>query len=219
MNPSATVIRSLGVLLVGLTVAGCNTTSTMSVAPPSEQQDRLSNSNYAEQLGEKFPVAAVDISQMDPKNIRQQVDYRTDEQPGTLVVDTGNRFVYLVQEGGKALRYGVGVGREGLEFTGRANIAYKREWPRWTPTRNMIAREPDKYQRWARGMEGGATNPLGARAFYLFKDGKDTLFRIHGTNAPETIGEAVSSGCIRMINHDVMDLYRRVPAGAKVVVL
>lgn len=219
MNPSATVIRSLGVLLVGLTVAGCNTTSNMSVAPPSEQQDRLSNSNYAEQLGEKFPVAAVDISQMDPKNIRQQVDYRTDEQPGTLVVDTGNRFVYLVQEGGKALRYGVGVGREGLEFTGRANIAYKREWPRWTPTRNMIAREPDKYQRWARGMEGGATNPLGARAFYLFKDGKDTLFRIHGTNAPETIGEAVSSGCIRMINHDVMDLYRRVPAGAKVVVL
>jgi lipoprotein-anchoring transpeptidase ErfK/SrfK len=95
----------------------------------------------------------------------------------------------------------------------------KREWPRWTPTKNMIGREPDKYARWARGMEGGSQNPLGARALYLFKDGKDTLYRIHGTNEPWSIGQAMSSGCIRMMNQDVIDLYRRVPAGAKVVVL
>ncbi|WP_408612824.1 L,D-transpeptidase [Bradyrhizobium symbiodeficiens] len=115
--------------------------------------------------------------------------------------------------------YGVGVGRAGMAWSGTANVAMKREWPRWTPTKDMIGREPDKYVKWARGMEGGTQNPLGARALYLFKDGKDTLYRIHGTNEPWSIGQAMSSGCIRMMNQDVIDLYRRVPSGAKVVVL
>lgn len=212
---------ALSALLISLAVAGCTTTTTPSTAvtQPLERQRPAPIASYSAQTDDKFPVAAIDVSKLDPKNMRQQVDYRTNEPPGTLVVDTKNRFVYLVQEGGKAMRYGVGVGREGLEFTGSANIGFKREWPRWTPTQNMIARQPERYVRWADGMEGGPANPLGARALYLFKDGKDTLFRIHGTNEPETIGHAVSSGCIRMMNQDVIDLYRRVPSGSKVVVI
>lgn len=174
---------------------------------------------YAAPLNEKFPVAPIDVAKVDPQYLRQIVDFPTSEPPGTVVVDTTNRFLYLVQEDGKALRYGVGVGKEGLEFKGTANIALKREWPRWTPTQDMIKREPERYAQWSGGMEGGAENPLGPRALYLFKDGKDTLFRIHGTTQPETIGTAVSSGCIRLMNQDVIDLYGRVPQGANVVVL
>lgn len=174
---------------------------------------------YAAIASEPFSVPAVPIDELKPRNVRQLVDYSTSEPPGTIVVDPRNRFLYLVQKGGKALRYGVGVGRAGMEFSGTATVAYKRKWPRWTPTKGMIAREPEKYEKWKGGMEGGEMNPLGARAFYLFKGGKDTLYRIHGTNEPWSIGEAVSSGCIRMMNQDVIDLYGRVPSGAKVVVL
>lgn len=205
-------------VLISLIAAGCTTTSS-SIPAAREQARRTTVPGYEAQGAGKFQVAAVDTSLVDPKNLRQLVDYPSKEPPGTIVVDTGNRFVYLIQEGGKAMRYGVGVGREGLEFTGKANIAWKQEWPRWTPTPDMIKREPKRYTRWAGGMEGGPTNPLGARALYLFKNGKDTLFRIHGTNEPETIGQAVSSGCIRMMNQDVIDLYRRVPKGSKVVVI
>lgn len=166
-----------------------------------------------------FRIPAADPDDIKPRNVRQLVKDPTGQEPGTLVVDAKNRFLYLVQENGRALRYGVGVGREGLEFSGTAAVGYKREWPSWRPTNAMIAREPGRYRQWAGGMAGGETNPLGARALYLFKDGKDTLYRIHGTNEPWTIGEAVSSGCIRMMNQDVIDLYRRVPDGAKVVVL
>ncbi|HEY9214159.1 MAG TPA: L,D-transpeptidase [Ancylobacter sp.] len=166
-----------------------------------------------------FSVPGVAPADMKARNQRTLVADPTGQPPGTLVVDPKNRFLYLVQENGKALRYGVGVGREGLEFSGTAEVAYKRAWPRWTPTRDMIAREPAKYQKWAGGMEGGETNPLGARALYLFRNGKDTLYRIHGTTEPWSIGEAVSSGCIRMMNQDVIDLYGRIPNGAKVVVL
>lgn len=212
---------SLSALLISLAVAGCTTTMipTTAVTRLLERQRPAAIASYAAQTDDRFPVAAIDTSRVNPRNLRQQVDYRTSERPGTIVVDTRNRFVYLVQEGGKAIRYGVGVGREGLEFTGTANIAWKQEWPRWTPTPDMIKREPQKYAQWAGGMDGGPANPLGARALYLFKDGKDTLFRIHGTNQPETIGHAVSSGCIRMMNQDVIDLYRRVPSGSKVVVI
>jgi lipoprotein-anchoring transpeptidase ErfK/SrfK len=166
-----------------------------------------------------FRVPGVPADAMKDRNRRTLVDDPTGQPPGTLVVDPASRFLYLVQENGKALRYGVGVGREGLEFSGTAEVAHKRAWPRWTPTQNMIAREPEKYRQWAGGMAGGETNPLGARALYLFKDGKDTLYRIHGTNEPWSIGEAVSSGCIRMMNQDVIDLYQRIPDGTKVVVL
>lgn len=166
-----------------------------------------------------YSIPGVDPDDIKVRNVRQLVKDPTGQEPGTLVVDPKNRFLYLVQENGRALRYGVGVGREGLEFSGTANVGYKREWPSWRPTDAMIAREPGRYRQWAGGMAGGETNPLGARALYLFKNGKDTLYRIHGTNEPWTIGEAVSSGCIRMMNQDVIDIYRRVPDGAKVVVL
>lgn len=199
-------------------LAACATTAPIqqTAAPLINPVDAM---RYAAPLDEKFPVAPIDVAKVDPQYLRQIVDFPTTERPGTVVVDTTNRFLYLVQENGKALRYGVGVGKEGLEFKGTANIALKREWPRWTPTQDMIKREPDRYAQWAGGMEGGAENPLGPRALYLFKDGKDTLFRIHGTTQPETIGTAVSSGCIRLMNQDVIDLYGRVPQGANVVVL
>lgn len=212
--------RTIPAFLISFTLAGCTITehSARTGPLPSAVPTGI-RATYTNDTNEKFPVPSLDPSALAPENLRQQVDYATREPPGTLIVDTNNRFIYLVQEGGKAMRYGVGVGREGLEFKGSANVGGKREWPRWTPTPNMIAREPEKYRRWAKGMEGGPDNPLGARALYLFKDGKDTLFRIHGTNEPETIGHAVSSGCIRMMNQDVIDLYRRVPKGSKVVVI
>lgn len=173
---------------------------------------------YGKAPNEKFDVAAIDAADLRPEYVRQLVDYNGNEAPGTIVIDPRDRFLYLVMENGKALRYGVGVGKEGLEFAGKARIGRKATWPHWTPTPNMIRREPNRYGKWAGGMEGGASNPLGARALYLHKGGKDTLFRIHGTNEPDTIGHAVSSGCIRMLNQDVIDLYSRVPVGANVVV-
>lgn len=178
------------------------------------------SSIYAAIDAEPFPVEAVDLSQLQPQYLRQEVPYQTRERPGTVVVDPTNRFLYLVQGNGYALRYGVGVGRqEAFNFRGEAKIGRKAEWPRWTPTPDMIAREPDRYGPYSGGMPGGEGNPLGARALYLYRDGRDTHFRLHGTIEPETIGTKVSSGCIRLLNQDVIDLYRRVPLGARVVVL
>ena len=148
------------------------------------------------------------------------MEYDTAERPGTIVVDPNERYLYLVQDGGKAMRYGVGVGREeGFNFRGEATIARKAEWPKWTPTPEMIAREPERYGPYRDGMPGGEDNPLGPRALYLYRGGKDTYYRLHGTLEPWTIGQMVSSGCVRLINQDVIDLYRRVPTGTKVVVL
>jgi lipoprotein-anchoring transpeptidase ErfK/SrfK len=146
-----------------------------------------------------------------PEFQRQIVSYRGNERPGTIVVDTSNKFLYLVQEGGRALRYGIGVGREGFEWSGRQTVSMKREWPSWRPPAEMIRRRPDL----PRHMEGGPDNPLGARALYL----GSSLYRIHGTNEPHTIGQAVSSGCIRMLNDDVVDLYNRVKVGTTVIVI
>ncbi len=173
---------------------------------------------YAELPRERFPIPALDLDQVDPSVLRRVVDNRTGEEPGTIVIETGRHALFLVLDGGQALRYGVGVGREGLAWTGRALVGRKAEWPRWTPTAAMIAREPERNARWAGGMDPGLGNPLGARALYLYRDGRDTLYRIHGTNEPESIGRSVSSGCIRLINQDVVDLYERVPLGAAVVV-
>lgn len=138
---------------------------------------------------------------------------------GTIVVDTKNHFLFLVQRNGKARRYGVGVGKAGLAFKGKATIARKAKWPSWTPTQNMIRREPEKYAKFAKGVPGGPGNPLGARALYLYRGNQDTYFRIHGTTQPNSIGRSVSNGCIRMINDHVEDLYDRVPVGTKVIVL
>ena len=147
----------------------------------------------------------------DPKYEKQVVEYDGKERPGTVVVDTPNKFLYLVQGNGKAMRYGIGVGRPGFAWSGIKTISAKKEWPDWTPPAEMIARRPDL----PRHMEGGPQNPLGARAMYL----GSTLYRIHGSNEPWTIGTNVSSGCIRMRNEDVIDLYGRVNVGTRVVVI
>jgi lipoprotein-anchoring transpeptidase ErfK/SrfK len=141
---------------------------------------------------------------------RQPVYYRTTEPPGTLIVDTSDRYLYLVQPNNTALRYGIGVGRDGFTWTGILRITRKSEWPDWVPPKEMIERQPYL----PRFMAGGPGNPMGARAMYL----GGTVYRIHGTNAPETIGHAVSSGCFRLVNDDVADLYQRVGVGTKVVV-
>jgi len=141
---------------------------------------------------------------------RQIVDYRTSEAPGTIIIDTPNTYLYLVMGGGKAMRYGIGVGREGFTWSGVKTIERKAEWPDWTPPPEMIQRQPYL----PRFVAGGLSNPLGARAMYL----SGSVYRIHGTNDPSTIGGHVSSGCIRLVNEDVIDLYNRVHVGAKVVV-
>ncbi len=139
----------------------------------------------------------------------------TGQAPGTIVVDTQSKHLFLVMADGSAMSYGIGVGRQGFSWKGQARVERKAEWPAWYPPKEMIKRRPDLPEH----MEGGLDNPLGARALYLYQGNKDTLFRIHGTNEPDTIGKAVSSGCIRMMNADVIDLYKRVPVGTKVVVI
>jgi len=141
---------------------------------------------------------------------RQVVLYRSTEPPGTIIVQTAERFLYVVQPGGRAIRYGIGVGREGFQWQGLQHITRKQEWPDWTPPAEMIARQPYL----PRFMAGGPGNPMGARALYLGV----TVYRIHGTNQPKTIGTAVSSGCFRLVNGDVMDLYDRIPVGTKVII-
>ena len=145
------------------------------------------------------------------------VDDPTGERPGTIVVDTADRFLYLVRDDGKALRYGVGIGRDGFAWSGRAQIAYKRAWPTWTPPSEMIGRQPE-LEQYRHGMAPGLGNPLGARALYIFQDGQDTLYRLHGNPDERSIGQAVSSGCVRLLNQDVIDLYERVPSGTPIVV-
>ncbi|MFZ0558499.1 MAG: L,D-transpeptidase [Methylovirgula sp.] len=144
----------------------------------------------------------------------REVDYPSTEPPGTLIVDTNSKHLYYIQSGGKAIQYGIGVGREGFAWSGVARVGAKQQWPKWFPPEAMLQRRPDLPIE----MDGGLGNPLGARALYLYQGKTDTQYRIHGTNEPDTIGKAVSSGCIRMMNADVMDLYNRVPIGAKVIV-
>jgi lipoprotein-anchoring transpeptidase ErfK/SrfK len=164
-------------------------------------------------------IPAVDFQGLDPGLQRTEVAWRGKQKPGEIVVDVSERRLYLVQAGGKALRYAVGVGRsEGVNFRGTATIARKEAWPHWTPTENMMQAIP-MYRRYASGMDGGIDNPLGARALYLYRNGRDTHFRLHGTTEPDSIGKAVSSGCIRLFNQDIIDLYNRVPLGTQVTVV
>jgi lipoprotein-anchoring transpeptidase ErfK/SrfK len=209
----------LGAVLVTMAMAGCVSTSQ---APPPNAVSAIDPS-YAAMYGprpdEAHPLPALDLTEVDTHFLRREVAYDGREEPGTIVVDTDARYLYLVRENGRAIRYGIGVGNEGMAWSGRARIGRKASWPRWTPTPDMIRREPERNARWAGGMAGGLRNPLGARALYLHDNGRDTLYRIHGTSEPWSIGQAVSSGCIRMFNHDVIDLYNRVPVGSPVVVL
>jgi lipoprotein-anchoring transpeptidase ErfK/SrfK len=176
--------------------------------PVYQQDPRLMQQEYMPQNDAAMAPAQPGV---DPKFDKQIVDYSGREAPGTIVIDTPNKFLYLVQDGGKAMRYGVGVGKPGFTWAGVKTITNKREWPDWTPPPEMLKRRPDL----PRHMEGGPQNPLGARAMYL----GSTLYRIHGSNEPWTIGTNVSSGCIRMRNEDVTDLYSRVKVGTRVIVL
>ncbi|HEX2215590.1 MAG TPA: L,D-transpeptidase [Xanthobacteraceae bacterium] len=161
--------------------------------------------------GEPAELSMPQRMEVDPKYRRQIVEYDGKEPPGTIIIDTPNRFLYLVQPGGRAIRYGIGVGRPGFTWAGVKTVSSKREWPDWRPPEEMLKRRPDL----PRYMPGGPDNPLGARALYL----GSSLYRIHGSNEPWTIGQAVSSGCIRMRNEDVTDLYERVKVGTRVIVI
>ncbi len=180
--------------------------------------------SYAAVDGEPFAVAPIDIRRVKPQFLRTVVPYDSAEAPGTIIIDPEKHFLYVVNGDGRAIRYGVGVGREGFLWSGVAQIQAKREWPDWYPPKEMIARDPHTKAVISQlsgglGMAGGAGNPLGARAMYLYQNGHDTLYRIHGTIEPYSIGSSVSSGCIRMMNQDVLDLYNRIPIGTKVIVL
>jgi len=164
-------------------------------------------------------IPPLDLTTVDPALLRRQVAWNGRQKPGSIVVNIPQRHLYMVLDEGRAMRYSVGVGRaEALNFRGSAIVGRKEKWPRWTPTATMMAAMP-RYRPYAGGLAGGLDNPLGARALYLYRDGRDTYFRLHGTNEPDSIGHAVSSGCIRLFNHDIVDLYERVPVGTQVTVV
>ncbi|MBB4104924.1 lipoprotein-anchoring transpeptidase ErfK/SrfK [Rhizobium borbori] len=167
-----------------------------------------------------FVIPAVPYWKIPSRFYRQQVVDPTGEAPGTVVVDTPSRFLYLVEPGGMAMRYGVGIGREGFAWSGAGVIQWRQKWPKWTPPDEMIARQPELEQYSSRngGMPPGLMNPLGARALYIFQNGQDTLYRLHGNPEWNSIGKAVSSGCVRLLNHDILDLYERVPTKARIIV-
>ncbi|MDO1581417.1 L,D-transpeptidase [Rhizobium oryzicola] len=168
-----------------------------------------------------FVIPAIPYWRIDPRYYRQQVVDPTGQPPGTIVVDTPNRFLYLVERGGTAMRYGVGIGREGFAWSGDGVIQWRQKWPKWTPPDEMVARQPElvKYSSKNGGMPPGLMNPLGARALYIFHNGQDTLYRLHGNPEWNSIGKAVSSGCVRLMNQDIIDLYDRVPEKARIVVM
>jgi len=201
MSRSASLVMLAALVLLG----GC---MQATFAPTSD----ASMTSRDRQLLAHPPYAQAAIAEQFQRHI---VDYRGRERPGTILVDTDARFLYLVQPGGKAIRYGVAVGEEAMAFSGTATVGKMAEWPDWVPTPEIQARLGPYPPRVA----GGPANPLGARALYLYDGNKDTLYRIHGTNQPEYIGQAISSGCIRMTNTDVIDLFSRVKMGTTVIVL
>ncbi|MGG7517237.1 L,D-transpeptidase [Allorhizobium undicola] len=176
---------------------------------------------YGEMVDGGFVVPAVPYRQIPPRYYRQRVQDPTGYPPGTVVVDTPNRFLYLVEQGGTAMRYGVGIGREGFAWSGEGVIQWRQKWPKWTPPDEMVARQPQlaQYSAANGGMAPGLMNPLGARALYIFKNGQDSLYRLHGSPEWNSIGKAVSSGCVRLMNQDIIDLYDRVPNKARIIVL
>ena len=202
-------------LLGGCTVT--NAPTSQLAAPAKPVVPPVYQAMYGPRPNERFAIPAVDLSQIEPRFWRREVADPTGERPGTVVVDTGAFTLYWTMEGGRAMRYGVGLGREGFGWDGRARIPFKRAWPTWTPPAEMIAREPE-LEKYRDGMEPGLDNPLGARALYLFEGRVDTLYRLHGTQEAYSIGRAVSSGCVRLLNQDIIDLYDRVPNGTQVVV-
>ncbi len=225
---------NLFTLSVGATgLAGCGTGSIvalpdMSLGKPTPKTRTLARPNYAEVYtaypGERFPVPAVNSGDIDPQYLRQTVAFSRNQAPGSIIVDPASYHLYFVESPGIATRYGVGVGREGFGWSGAAKINMKRDWPDWVPPHEMVERDPEikaKLERTPRGLGvlGGSKSPLGARAMYLFDASGDLGYRIHGTLEPYTVGTNVSSGCVRMINQDIVHLYARVSLGTAVTVL
>lgn len=198
-----------------LTLAGC-------VSGGPEISKQIFTAEYGSMQDGGYTIPAIPIERVKKQYHRQIVTYSSGEKPGTVIVNTPQRYLYYVLPGNRAVRYGIGVGRAGFAWEGEAHIQWKQPWPKWHPPKEMIAREP-RLQKYADdGQEPGLSNPLGARALYLFdKNGKDTLYRIHGSPEWQSIGTAASSGCIRMMNQDIIDLYARVSPGrdSKVVVI
>lgn len=207
-----------------LALSGCTTSTRIGQtveALSSSPSSATARAMYGPMPGERFPLPAIDINKVSSKFWRRQVNFSSPYPVGTVIVNTKTYFLHLIQEGGKAMRYGVGLGRQGFEWSGEGVIQWKQDWPKWTPPDEMIARRPDlaKWSASNGGMPPGLDNPLGARALYIFQNGEDTLYRIHGSPEYWTIGKSVSSGCVRMINQDVVDLYGRVTNGAKLIVV
>ena len=208
-------------LLASLALAGCSTTSEQTEVTRVETS-KIFTDSYGTVTDAGYSLPAIPINRLDKKFHRQIVSYATEETPGTIVVNTRERFLYYVLPGGKAVRYGIGVGKQGFSWSGEAYVAWKQERPTWHPPKEMAERKPDVARYVETGMGPGLRNPLGARALYLFNEkGQDTLFRLHGTPEWSSIGTAASSGCIRLMNQDIIDLYTRVRPGrnAKVVVI
>ncbi|AMM87461.1 hypothetical protein AZF01_22790 (plasmid) [Martelella sp. AD-3] len=207
-----------------LALSGCTTaTKTGQLDEKPSPDPRLSNVRvmYGPMPDERFPLPAINIDKVPSKFWRRQVNFTSPYPVGTVIVNTKTYFLHLIQENGKAMRYGVGLGRQGFEWSGEGVIQWKQAWPKWTPPEEMIARQPElaKWSASNGGMPPGLNNPLGARALYIFQNGVDTLYRIHGSPEYWTIGKSVSSGCVRMINQDVVDLYGRVTNGARLIVI
>jgi lipoprotein-anchoring transpeptidase ErfK/SrfK len=204
-------------------LSGCTSLSSRETPRTEPVKPRLQAmpAAYGPITDEPYPIEAVPRGVVPKRFWRQRVPNPfPNEAPGTLIVDPGTFYLHLVEEGGTAMRYGIGVGRQGFSWSGNAVVQYKRKWPRWKAPDDMVARNPSlaPYSVANGGMDPGPLNPLGARALYLFQNGQDTLYRIHGNPEANSIGKAVSSGCIRLLNHDIIDLYDRVRNGAKVVV-
>lgn len=197
----------LGALGMTAAMAGCTTGEL-----------NIFTAEYGARKDHGYQLPSVPIHQIARSYHRQIVRYNTDEKPGSIIVDTKDKFLYFVMPDGKAMRYGIGIGREGFEWKGTTRVAMKREWPTWTPPAEMIKRQPE-LAKWRGGQPGGLSNPLGARALYLFNRSGDTGYRLHGSPEWNSIGRAVSSGCVRLINQDIIDLYDRVEIGAKVIVI
>jgi lipoprotein-anchoring transpeptidase ErfK/SrfK len=195
--------------LATLGLAGC-VTDGMSLAEARKL--------YGPMPDEKFPIPAVDVTKLDPKFFRRTVRYASDEAPGTIIVDPGKYYVYRVEGGGNATRYGANVGRDGFRWSGDAYVGRKAEWATWTPPPEMIKRQPEA-GKYAKGMPGGLDNPLGARTLYLYQNGKYTLYTIYATSDPETIGHGITSGCTGLLSQDMIDLYNQTPVKTKVIVL
>lgn len=221
---TARIARRSVLLGIGaLALSGCVSTAKQAapVAQPVTPPKRVTPLMYQAMPDERFPIPAVEIARLDERYWRTEVDYPTSERPGTLIVDTPNKYLYHVKPNGRAVRYGIGVGRDGFSWAGRAIVAYRREWPRWTPPDAMVARQPElePYSIANGGMGPGLKNPLGARALYIHQNGKDTLYRVHGSPEASSIGKAVSSGCIRMVNQDIVHLHSEVRDGSPIVVI